>query len=127
GATTRQPRGTSGRFGMDERAGIVDERSGIAVGAEAEIARIASHDGRDSDQHDQGYDRGDDQSPGEAERADERDEHRADNQTPPPSVAPLSAMLTTRPRRRCHHGARMMLMAAPLIAPQPTAIRRKIG
>ena len=45
----------------------------------------------------------------------------------PPSVAPLNAMLTARPRRRCHQGARMTLMAAPLIAPQPTDITRKTG
>ena len=47
--------------------------------------------------------------------------------TTPPSVAPLNARLTTRPRRRTHHGARMMLIAAPLIAPQPTDITRKTG
>jgi hypothetical protein len=45
----------------------------------------------------------------------------------PPSVAPLNAMLTARPRRRSHHGARMMLMAAPLIAPQPSAMTTKAG
>ena len=45
----------------------------------------------------------------------------------PPRVAPLNAMLTASPRRRRNHGARMMLIAAPLIAPQPTAITRKAG
>jgi len=45
----------------------------------------------------------------------------------PPSVAPLKAMLTARPRRRWNQGARMMLIAAPLIAPQPTDIRRNAG
>ena len=47
--------------------------------------------------------------------------------TTPPSVAPLNAMLTARPRRRSNHGARMMLIAAPLIDPQPTDITRKAG
>ena len=35
----------------------------------------------------------------------------------PPSVAPLNATLTARPRRRSNHGAGMMFTAAPLIAP----------
>ena len=47
--------------------------------------------------------------------------------TTPPSVAPLNAMLTARPRRRSNHGATMMLSAAPLIAPQPTAMTRNTG
>lgn len=45
----------------------------------------------------------------------------------PPRVAPLNARLTTKPRRRSHQGARMMLIAAPLIAPQPADITRKTG
>jgi len=45
----------------------------------------------------------------------------------PPSVAPLNAMLTARPRRRWNQGARMMLIAAPLIAPQPTDMTTKVG
>ena len=45
----------------------------------------------------------------------------------PPRVAPLNAILTTRPRRRWNQGARMMLIAAPLIAPQPSDITRNVG
>src|SRR5262249_53527948 len=45
----------------------------------------------------------------------------------PPSVAPVTPMLTASPRRRSHHGARMMLTAAPLSVPQPTDITRNAG
>ena len=47
--------------------------------------------------------------------------------TTPPSVAPLNARLTARPRRRSHQGASTMLIAAPLIAPQPSDITTNGG
>ena len=40
----------------------------------------------------------------------------------PPVLAPLSAPLTARPRRRSNQGATMMLTAAPLIVAQPSDI-----
>ena len=45
----------------------------------------------------------------------------------PPMVAPLNAMLMASPRRLTNQGATMMLIAAPLIAPQPSDITRKTG
>jgi hypothetical protein len=42
--------------------------------------------------------------------------------TMPPVLAPFSAQLTARPRRRSNQGATMMLTAAPLIVAQPSDI-----